>query len=154
MGGHTFSSKNLLSHPRGFNPGRIVCARYVSSLVYAVTPKPLMRHAPVGLSMVIFCAPVNTTRATLDNAAEILKTAVSASGLADASALAPYRTLADGFVSSLSAFGCWDKIWQAGDFKRIPMRTNVSVIFTHMRLSATATLWTVVGIRFEFSLRI
>jgi hypothetical protein len=74
-------------------------------------------------------------------AASILKSAVSPGTLADpqwGGALAPYKTLSDGFVGTLAAYGIWDRIWQDGAFKRIPLRTTISVITA----AATASLVT------------
>ena len=59
-----------------------------------------------------------------------LKAAVAPMSLSDSSALAPYEQMAAGFFGSLSAFSAFSKIYNIGDFQRVPLRTRVVVITT------------------------
>jgi hypothetical protein len=59
-----------------------------------------------------------------------LKSAVAPMSLSSASALAPYEQMAAGFFGSLSAFSAFSKIYNIGDFQRVPMRTRVVVLTT------------------------
>jgi HK97 family phage major capsid protein len=59
-----------------------------------------------------------------------LKAAVSPMSLSDSSALAPYSAMAAGFFGSLAAFSAFAKIYNIGDFSRVPLRTRVVVLTT------------------------
>ena len=59
-----------------------------------------------------------------------LKAAVDPMSLSSASALAPYEQMAAGFFGSLSAFSAFSKIYNIGDFQRVPLRTRVVVLTT------------------------
>ena len=59
-----------------------------------------------------------------------LKAAVNPMSLSDSSALAPYSAMAAGFFGSLSAFSAFSKIYNIGDFQRVPLRTRVVVLTT------------------------
>ena len=50
--------------------------------------------------------------------------------LTDAGALAPFRELANGFFGSLAAQSAFSKIFGAGDFTRVPLRTLIAVLTT------------------------
>ena len=57
-----------------------------------------------------------------------LKAAVNPMSLSDSSALAPYSAMAAGFFGSLSAFSAFSKIYNIGDFQRVPLRTRVVIL--------------------------
>jgi hypothetical protein len=59
-----------------------------------------------------------------------LKAAVNPMSLSDSSPLAPYSAMAAGFFGSLSAFSAFSKIYNIGDFQRVPLRTRVVVLTT------------------------
>ncbi len=58
------------------------------------------------------------------------KAAQSPMSLSSASALAPYEQMASGFFASLSAFSAFTKIYNIGDFNRVPIRTRVVILTT------------------------
>jgi hypothetical protein len=62
-----------------------------------------------------------------------LKSAVTPMSLSDSSALAPYSVMAAGFFGSLSAFSAFSKIYNVGDFNRVPLRTRVVILTTAPR---------------------
>ena len=59
-----------------------------------------------------------------------LKSAVAPMSLSTASSLAPYQELSTGFFASLAAFSAFSKIYNVGDFNRVPMRTRIVVLTT------------------------
>ncbi len=59
-----------------------------------------------------------------------LKSAQTPSSLSSASAIAPYSVMADGFFASLAAFSSFSKIYNIGDFSRVPLRTRIVVLTT------------------------
>jgi HK97 family phage major capsid protein len=58
----------------------------------------------------------------------IEKAAVSPMTMTNASALADYRTLVDGFFGSMGEFSAYAKIYNANDFYRVPLRTIIAVL--------------------------
>jgi hypothetical protein len=71
--------------------------------------------------------PSIRAREVIEKAA-VSKAAVSAMTMTSASALADYRTLIDGFFGSLSEFSAYSRIYNAGDFYRVPLRTIIAVL--------------------------
>jgi HK97 family phage major capsid protein len=61
---------------------------------------------------------------------DVLKSGITPNSLTDAGALAPYRELATGFFGSLAAQSAFSKIYGAGDFTRVPLRTLIAVLTT------------------------
>jgi HK97 family phage major capsid protein len=59
-----------------------------------------------------------------------LKSAVAPMSLSSAASLAPYEQMAAGFFGSLSAFSAFSKIYNIGDFQRVPLRTRVVILTT------------------------
>jgi hypothetical protein len=58
----------------------------------------------------------------------IEKAAVSPMSMTNASALADYRPLVDGFFGSMGEFSAYSRIYNAGDFYRVPLRTIIAVL--------------------------
>ena len=71
-------------------------------------------------------APSMRVRAVLSD----LKAAQSPASLSSGSALAPYSEMSTGFFASLSAFSAFSKIYNVGDFNRVPLRTRIVVLTT------------------------
>lgn len=69
-----------------------------------------------------------------------LKAAVAPNALSDSSALAPYAQMAGGFFASLAAFSAFSKIYNAGDFTRVPLRTIIAVLTSAPVAEATSEL--------------
>ena len=63
---------------------------------------------------------------------DVLKTGVTPNSMTtyDGAELAPYKELATGFFGSLAAQSAFSKIYNAGDFTRVPLRTLISVLTT------------------------
>ena len=63
---------------------------------------------------------------------DVLKTGVIPNSLATnaGAELAPYKELATGFFGSMAAQSAFSKIYNAGDFTRVPLRTLISVLTT------------------------
>ena len=57
-----------------------------------------------------------------------LKAAVAPMSLSSASAIAPYAQLSEGFFGSCAAFRAFSKIYNVGDFTRVPLRTVIAVL--------------------------
>lgn len=57
-----------------------------------------------------------------------LKAAVAPMSLSSASAIAPYAQLSEGFFGSCAAFSAFSKIYNVGDFTRVPLRTVIAVL--------------------------
>jgi hypothetical protein len=64
-------------------------------------------------------------REALDGA-QVTKAGVAIGGLSDP--LAWYKPLAEGFVGSMAEFGAFSRIWNAGDFYPVPMRTLLGIL--------------------------
>jgi HK97 family phage major capsid protein len=58
----------------------------------------------------------------------VSKAAVSAMTMTSAAALVPYRELVAGFFGSMSEFSAYSRIYNAGDFYRVPLRTIIAVL--------------------------
>jgi HK97 family phage major capsid protein len=56
------------------------------------------------------------------------KAAVSAMTMTNAAALVGYRTLVDGFFGSMGELSAFSRIFSAGDFYRVPLRTVIAVL--------------------------
>jgi hypothetical protein len=71
---------------------------------------------------------------------DVLKTGVTPNSLAtnDGAELAPYKELATGFFGSLAGQSAFAKIYGAGDFTRVPLRTLISVLTTAYSVSELA----------------
>ena len=63
---------------------------------------------------------------------DVLKTGVVPNSLTTnaGAELAPYKELASGFFGSMAAQSAFSKIFNAGDFTRVPLRTLISVLTT------------------------
>ena len=63
---------------------------------------------------------------------DVLKAGVIPNSLATnaGAELAPYKELATGFFGSMAAQSAFSKIYNAGDFTRVPLRTLISVLTT------------------------
>jgi HK97 family phage major capsid protein len=59
---------------------------------------------------------------------QVVKAGVNASMLSNAPALVPYREIATGFFASLGQFSCFARIYNLGDFTRVPLRTSIAVL--------------------------
>jgi HK97 family phage major capsid protein len=71
--------------------------------------------------------PSIRAREVIEKAA-VSKAAVSAMTMTNASALVDYRTLVDGFFGSMGEFSAYSRIYNAGDFYRVPLRTIIAVL--------------------------
>jgi hypothetical protein len=69
-----------------------------------------------------------------------LKAAVAPMSLSNSSALAPYQELSTGFFASLAAFSAFSKIYNVGDFNRVPLRTRVVILTTALVAEAVSEL--------------
>jgi HK97 family phage major capsid protein len=73
--------------------------------------------------------PSPRVRDVLENR-QVIKAPVSIGTLTSNSAIAAYQQLATGFFGSLSEFSAYSKIYNVGDFFRVPLRTIISVLTT------------------------
>jgi hypothetical protein len=56
----------------------------------------------------------------------VTKAGVAFGALTDATAW--YRNLQEGFVDSMAEFGAFSRIWNAGDFYPVPLRTIMGIL--------------------------
>jgi hypothetical protein len=73
--------------------------------------------------------PSRRVQEVLENR-QVIKSPVSLGTLTSNSAIAAYDQLATGFFGSLSAFSAYSKIYNVGDFFRVPLRTQIAVLTT------------------------
>jgi hypothetical protein len=67
-------------------------------------------------------------REAFENGVCVTKGGVAIGGLSDA--LAWYKPLQEGFVGSMAEFGAFSRIWNAGDFYPVPLRTIMGIMTT------------------------
>jgi hypothetical protein len=72
--------------------------------------------------------PSARVREVLENREVIGKAAVAVGTLSNSSAIASYAQLAQGFFGSLSEFSAYSKIYNVGDFFRVPLRTIIGIL--------------------------
>src|SRR5262245_17340609 len=73
--------------------------------------------------------PSPRVREVLENR-HVIKSPVSIGTLTSDSAIAAYQQLSTGFFGSLSEFGAYARIYNVGDFYRVPLRTIINVLTT------------------------
>jgi hypothetical protein len=73
--------------------------------------------------------PSRRVQEVLENR-HVIKAPVSIGTLTNSSAIAAYQQLAIGFFGSLAEFSAYSKIYNANDFFRVPLRTQISVLTT------------------------